>query len=281
MKRLLPILLLALLAICSGCATVQYPTSPAEVCGIGCDYVWDHPAFDAEDYCRALKAKHCTTTSIEFSGGNDRSVFKVGVAAKIPKYESLLTACRTYKILLIVSAVNDNKGSGKGLYTPRYGDDHNALSAYKSTCAQIMQTILDHGPTGQWVQVVAETTTDFGRELESTWISRFNTAGFVTIYNGGSRPSGPAKGATFHAYHPFSTSDTGNNNAIVIGDTGQMLNIVVDGGIWGSTFNDAICGSYAQALKSAGRGDVVYGFMNQSVEPDEGAMEAVGEAYNK
>jgi len=195
-----------------------YPTQPKEVLGIGRDYTWTdggQPAF------MAMLAKYppINATSIEYAGwtlGKGLFLYRDGNDKIAPHYKKLVKDARAAKKMVIVSVLNDNKGAKK------YGDDNKRLDQYKSHCDAALKTVLAEGPEGVWVQVMAETQSPYGAELEKKWIPIFKAAGFKTINNNGSRPQN--KGAAdYFAWHNCSMNDYGKPGCILIPDCGSAI----------------------------------------------------------
>jgi hypothetical protein len=249
----------------------KYAENPSQSWGIGFDYNWNK--FDPWEWCREMVKNKLTATSIEFSGWKDTSVFIEGLNARKDEYKDLLEAIRHYKIVLLVSVVNDNQGEHK------YGDPLEPLSHYKTQINEIMNFIHSCGKDGVWVQTVAETKTEYGKQLESTWIPKFNSAGFKTVYNRGSRPTNPSLGAAFNSFHVRNTSDLATDNDLIVSDTGTFLNEIMEGGIYGPSIKDAKLKEYTIKVRKAnkGRGFICYTFTG-FVAIDKGAMKAMGEA---
>jgi len=257
----------------------DYPAHPRDVVGVGLDYVW--PLEDHDRLCRELKAAGCTATGIELMGGWSRrsggaDAWKYGIQRAA--WESMLAACRRHRILLFVSIFNSNKGLGK------YGDDKKPGSRYDSLVREYMAMVMAAGPEGVWVQPVSETQDpdydgDYAGKIEREFIPKFNKAGFVTVYNNGSRPSKPGAGSKFHAHHVFKLSDTGSANALVNTDTGTAITSLTNGGIYGATLKPDACAGFVTKVRATGnRGALIYTFTGLTGIPS-AAITAVGKAW--
>jgi hypothetical protein len=239
-------------------APVGYPSQPSQVIGIGRDYTWSSGG--QENFIKLLAWGKLNTTSIELAGwGFDGTkagqtfLYRDGIEKIAPYYDEILNLCRKYKILLIVSVVNDNKGSTK------YGDDNKGLSFYKKEVEDAMNLVLSRGPEGVWVQTVAETQTAFGLQTEEKWITIFKNAGFKVIYNRLSRPFAAQYGADFFAYHNCSLNDFGINGCILIPDCGTAIGSYTKGGLNGPILIPKVLYDFTRKVKAVkGRGLCIY-----------------------
>lgn len=236
----------------------NYPQQPKDIIGIGKDYTWT--TGNKEAFIRMLSVCRLNTTSIELAGwGNSYTkkgqlfLYRDGIEAIRPHYQELLSLCRKYNILLIVSILNDNKGLGK------YGDDYKTLFHYKKEADDALNMVLSYGPEGIWVQVVAETQTPYGLQLEEKWIPIFKNAGFKVIYNRGSRPFSPQYGADFFAYHNCNLNDYGIRGCILIPDCGKAIESYTNGGINGKYLKPDVLYNLSKNTRKFGdRGLCVY-----------------------
>lgn len=241
------------------------PVPLTDMVGIGHDYTWVKNTSRA--WVQTLQQWRIHFTSIEFMGGWDRSGsvngWKTGAASLAEPYARVVGACREFGRDLFVSIVNDNKGLGK------YGDDNRPMSDFKSEVNKAMQIVLDAGPQNVWVQTVSETRTGYGKELEATWLPKFQHAGFRTVWNRNSRPSRPEMGCTTFAYHTEGLSDRGKPGGFNITDTGANISPMTEGGIYGAALIDSKVQGQAR-LVSAGndRAFGVYTFTGMKQIPE-------------
>jgi hypothetical protein len=261
MKKILKYILLLTLApsLCFGWGFFKnigndsgfkdYPKNPTEVIGLGRDYTWTTGG--QENFIKMLVRNKINTTSIELAGWANKEtkkgqtfLYRDKIGKVKPHYEELLSVARRYKVLVIVSVVNDNKG------TRKYGDDGRPLDQFKQDVEDAMNLVLKNGPNGVWVQVVAETQTAYGRQVEEKWIKKFREAGFNVIYNQASRPSGPAFGANMFAWHNCSLNDFGKSNCILIPDCGAAIAAYTEGGLNGPSLKANVLEDFARKVKA-------------------------------
>jgi hypothetical protein len=277
MRRLLLASTLALLAGCSPIRSVvdtvtgvhvndRMARDVRELKGVGVDYNW--PLVDPWDLAKTLSDSKCTATSIEFMGwdGCQKNGYENGAGSLEKPYKELLKACRHYNVVVFVSILNDNKGSGK------YHDNRRPLSAYAAECERAARIVMENGSDGVWVQVVSETQTSYGRSFEARWVPLFNDAGFVTVCNDGARTSRPKHGESLSAWHTCNAGNPGPSGPILIPDCGTAISAYTKGGIYGSELDPNACADFI-----AKGGHIIYSFTGVTTIPV-GAIKAVGKA---
>lgn len=270
-------------ALLCGCGTTgggsvekpPQPNSVSEMVGIGHDYTWVKNS--DSDFIRLLAKNDLNLTSIELMGGWDRggsvNGYKTGARSVIEPYRKLLDSCRDAGVYLFVSVLNDNKGLGK------YGDDRKPLASYDGECRKALQAVLDAGPKNQFVQVVSETQTVYGKRIEAEWVPKYLAAGFKVVWNSGSRPTGPKLGAQYFAYHNCKLSDLGRNGCILIPDCGSSISGYTDGGIYGASVKAGTVESLARTVtKTNNRGLVIYTFTGMK-KIDKSVVEAISRGW--
>lgn len=136
-------------------------------------------------------------------------------------YEWLVKQCRALGLWLFVSITNDNAGSGK------YGDAGIPLSRVREDVTRLISIVLRNGPDNVLVQPVGETQTSAGRDIENEAARALE--GFRLVYNGNSRPTSHPPWAQYHAFHPFGTTAPVPSSAIVVSDTGSIINQLCEG----------------------------------------------------
>ena len=140
-------------------------------------------------------------------------------------YEWLLEECRTRKLWLFVSIVNDNMGKGK------YGDTGPTLEKVYPMAQKLVQIVKGCGNKGVFVQAVAETQTAAGKKFEQYVISELGPKGFNLVYNGnGGHPSGAIAGMQNFAVHPSKISQKDSKAAFVVSDHGLIIRELNIGG---------------------------------------------------
>jgi hypothetical protein len=302
--RLMLVCLLTALVIGGGCISIPYThdygKAPHELRGAGVDNCWMN--IDPWEQARLLRESDCNFTSIEFLGWpsvTGRNYWENPDPLK-DKYEKYMKAMRAYRITVLVSIMNDNKGTGK------YGDDGKSVSHYKTQIRRARDIVIGEGKEGVIIQPVGETRTGDGRVFEVETIQICAQRGFKTCYNRGSRP-GTIDGCNYQAHHPFKTTDMGPVGCFVITDTGSILSILDTyanqgepalmmmngestslneletlrllntGGLYGPA-NKAAVETHSRSVKQAGnRAYGYYGFGHKKI--DKGAIEAVGKGW--
>lgn len=232
---------------------------------------------DFEKWLDAQVRNNVNWVTIEFfcwnSPQEDRSHYYENPDNLKKPYQKLVKECRKRNIVLMVSIVNDNKGSGK------YGDDKKGLAYYKSQIRRGREIVLEEGPEGVVIQPVAETQTNEGQTFESETIDLAHQKGFKTCWNNNSRPTN-SNGCTYFAYHPSSTSDIGVEGGIIVVDHGQILRELSKNGkdVFGP-YDPVKISSYAAKVHAGQRGFVHYGFGDDQVDFD--IIKALGSITKK
>jgi hypothetical protein len=188
-------------------------------------------------------------------------------------YKRAVAAARDQGGILFVSLLNDNQGKGT------YGSKRKEWAHHATLANDALAFIISCGPANVWVQPVAETRTEWGKRFEQAAIAKLNAAGFMTVYNRGSRPTAPALGADRNAYHPEDISRIGTEDDVLVTDVGKFIGQVQVGGINGTCLNDPVVGAYALKVHQAGRRDLlIYTFVNVK-KLTASSCEAVGKAW--
>ena len=257
-----------------------YPTHPRDVVGFGMSYSWAD--CDIPLLIRTLAESGCNATDIEYmglaggAGGEVPHGWRVGGADALhKKYRELLKEARASRILVIVSVTNDN------MHLKKWMQSGAGIKAFPAEATRAMQIVMDEGAAYVWVQPVAETQTNEGRNLEREWLLTFGAAGFRTINNHGSRPSNNG-GAWTRSYHACVLSDLGNGeNILLIPDCGTAIDSYTDNGNFntGTVVNPAAAANYVQRGRAAGRGVSIYtGTGTRDVSKQIPAIKAIGKA---
>jgi len=245
--------------------------APGTLRGISVDYNW--LGVDYGDFFERLAQNGCNATSIEFFGWSTTYDLAQGLEPLKVKYQAALAATRAHGGMLFVSLCNDNQGSGK------YGDRRKRWSRMGNMPDQALDYIISCGPANVIVQPVSEGQTSWGKSWELSAIAKLNGAGFVTCWNRGSRPTSPGAGANRNAYHPFKTSDVGTPEDIIVTDTGTILTVLTEGGIYGNSLRDSAVAQYAAAVRRAGNRDLLIYTFTGLHDVDSAEMAAVGNAW--
>lgn len=232
---------------------------------------------DFEKWLNFQVQNNVNWATIEFFCWNDlnddQSGYYNNPEALREPYRKLIKECRKRKIVLLVSIVNDNKGSGK------YGDNKKGLAYYKSQTRRGREIIFEEGPEGIVIQPVAETQTNEGQAFESETIALAHQNGFKTCWNNNSRPTN-SNGCTYFTYHPPSTSNIGAAGSIVVVDHGQILReLSKDGKNVYGPYDPIKISNYAAKVSAEQRGFVHYGFGDKQVDFD--AIKAIGSISKK
>jgi len=253
----------------------DYEYETANILGYGPVNNWTSQDF--RKWLNAQVKNNVNWATIEFfcwsSQREDRDHFYENPEDLKKPYQMLVKECRKRNIVLMVSIVNDNKGSGK------YGDNQKALAHYKSQIRKGREIIFDEGPDGVIIQAVAETQTKEGQIFESETIALAHQKGFKTCWNNNSRPTN-SNGCTYFAYHPSSTSDIGVAGGIVVLDHGQILRELSKNGkdVFGP-YDPTKVSAYAAKVRAKERGFVHYGFGDEEVDFD--TIKAIGAVSKK
>lgn len=242
----------------------EYEYDVKDIVGYGPVNNWS--SLDFEKWLDLHVPNKVNWATIEFFAWNNQDNCKIGYyddpeALREP-YRKLVNECRKRKIVLFVSLVNDNKGSGK------YGDDKKDLSYYKSQIRKGREIVLAEGPEGVVLQAVAETKTQEGKDFEAETITMAHQKGFKTCWNNHSRPK-ESNGCTYFAYHPASTADVGPIGCIVVTDHGQILKeLSKDGKNVYGPYDPVKVSNYAHKVHQAGKGFIHYGFGDKTSDID-------------
>lgn len=127
------------------------------------------------------------------------------------EYKWLVKQCRRRNLILFNSITNDNLG--------RHGGKR--IADYYSRALMLLKCVKECGNKGVYIQPVAETQTDGGRRFEKDCVAQIRN--YNLVYNGGSRPSGPASGFTWFAVHPSKIDAKSNSKAWVVSDHSLLI----------------------------------------------------------
>jgi len=212
----------------------------------------------------ALHVEHgVPLVHIELLGWGEHSLYDDPDRA-IDRYRALARWCKRRRLCLLVSIVNDNKGSGK------YGDDRRPLAEFRPAVSRCIDAIASDQWGGLLVQPVGETQTPAGADIERECAQRFPAAMLVRNSSGG-RPSSSG-GWGFAAWHAPRLADPVPRGHLAVTDHSTMLGQL--GGLYAERYSPALCADYARRMLAQGSPCIVYGFWHPA--PDEPVLQALG-----
>ena len=185
-------------------------------------------------------------------------------------YTWLLTECRSRKLWLFVSIVNDNMGKGK------YGDTGPSLEKAYSCAQKLAKVVKAGGKDGVYVQPVAETQSASGKKFEQYCIKQL--AGFKLVYNGSAgHPKKAIAGMQNYATHPSSISASNPKDAFVVSDHGKIIRELNIGGGLENHGDPSKVRAWAKKVKSQGCPVCAY-YAFKVKDYDAGTIKALAEA---
>lgn len=181
-------------------------------------------------------------------------------SAKLAQVKSRLLfeakQCHGRGIWFNVIVANDNAGDGgyqNGGYTLQA-----RLAQYTSFMDWIAENLAPY-KSCIIITPVAETQTSAGKSLESHAAKVF--AGWNLCANTGSRPTKPASWSKFYCFHPTSTGQWPNKDAIVLSDCGSTIRALnIGGDINGKSDPAKVKAWLAEGVKRGQAVVAVYGF---------------------
>jgi len=223
---------------------------------------------DPRSYMNKIAENEVDCVAFEFFECARPDNFK-NVDKLLSKFEKYISLSQSKKILLYVTLVNCNTGSGK------YGDPRIPLSKYDAQIKKAAQKFASWMKkySNIYVTPCGEGGSSYDKGLQNYCKSIMPKSKMVN--NWGSRPTS-TDGMGFFCQHPAKTSSPVAGGAWSMSDHSQLIDELNHGGLYG-TCNYEVTKKYAQKMRANNHPFIYYHF-NKDGKIDSAALKALKDA---